>query len=221
MARRVSATRKARRENMMSAEAEAKKNINRSFEMIAQDLKVIDIKRQVIKSGKKNLPFAYIGLAIASLFLLVTILAISIIGMVIAGSLFSGALAQVTGPMGIPARRKSSIDEIDKAVDRIIHALPKLPDGETVSVFGVRKVSKAGVNLSQPPTRLTRDVLDQINDDGVFAFEAYKFLGVAKQLPSGAVDLSFRDLRAHRWYMEALNAGLKDEAILAALSPAT
>ncbi|MBY9066627.1 hypothetical protein K1X12_06935 [Hyphomonas sp. WL0036] len=103
--------------------------IDKLLEDVAHELKLIDIKRRAIDQTTARLPWLYIGATILGVFLAGSVLAISPVFIFLFGALFSGVMANITGPLGALTYRRRAYREIAEGNERIFPMISGLPGG--------------------------------------------------------------------------------------------
>ena len=198
------------------AELTPEQQAGKTLERISQNLKLIDIKRGVIRTNTRRLPFLYIGLGIFGFLLLGAILAISAIMIFIFGALFSAVAGNTFGPIGAIERRKEAAKEIERLRAAVGADLHDLQDGAGPQVFGFIRATKTALELTDRCIDLKTMNMQDIDNKGTLPFAPYKSLGMFFRTPDGTIDLAHPAIKNQYWLIEARLRGLSDEAILAA-----
>lgn len=196
------------------AELTPEQKAGKTLEQISQNLKLIDIKRGVIRTNTKRLPFLYIGLGIFGFLLLGAIMAISVIMIFIFGALFSAVAGNTFGPIGAIERRKEAMKEIERLRAAVGADLHELPDGADPQVFGFLRATKTSLDLTDRCLDLKTMNMQDIDTKGTLPFAPYKSLGMFCRAPDGGIDLKDPAIKNQYWLIEARLKGLSDETIL-------
>ena len=204
-------------ETVGSTELSAEQQANKLLESISQDLKLIDIKRGVIRTNTRRLPFLYAGLGILGLPLAGSILAVSPIFIFLFGSLFSAVAGNTFGPIGALERRKNAIKEIERLRAAVGAAVFELPDAVSPKVFGFLKATKTDLLLTGQSLDLRTMNMQEIDDKGTLPFAPYKSLGMVFRGADGSVELAHPAIKNQYWLIEARLKGLSDDIVLSAL----
>ncbi len=200
-----------------SAELSAEQQTNKLLERISHNLKLIDIKRGVIRTNTKRLPFLYIGLGVFGVPLAGAVMAISPIFIFLFGALFSAVAGSTFGPVGALQRRKDSFKEIERLRAAVGADVFELSDDVSPKVFGFLKATKTSLVLTDQCMDLRTMNMQDIDDRGILPFAPYKSLGMVFRTPDGGIDLAHPAIKNQYWLIEVRLKGLSDEVIQSAL----
>ena len=181
------------------------------YKQLLQDLKLLDIKRSVIQSNRRNLPWLFVGVVpiLAILALAPLILAVFIVGTYL-GTIF--------GPFGVLERLSKARADAANITSRISHTLPELGDTRKVALAGISRVGKRGVEFCSPAVRLDGALLSRLTTDGEFiSLGKYRKLAVIPLDESGVMAPDLAEMKDQYWLGDARAAGLADTAILSTL----
>jgi hypothetical protein len=180
------------------------------FKQLLQDLKLLDIKRSVIQSNRRNLPWLFVGIVpiLGMLALVPLLIAIFILGTYL-GTIF--------GPFGVLERLSKARADTANITNRISHTLPELGDTRKVALAGVRRVGKRGIEFCSPAVRLDGALLSRLTTDGEFIpLGKYRKLAVIPLDEGGLLAPDFAEMKDQYWLGDARSAGLADTAIQSA-----
>lgn len=193
------------------------KKLDKLLERLSQNLKLIDIKRSVIRTNTRRLPFLYVALGIFGFMLGGAILAISVVFIFVFGALFSGVVANTFGPVGAIERRKDAARQIERLRTEVGEDVYALPDGVAPKVFGFVSATKSDVSLTAGALDLKTMRLDDINGKGEFPFWPYKSIGMVFRDSDGGINLKHPAIKNQYWLIEARLKGTPDAAVREAL----
>ncbi|MBA4226351.1 MAG: hypothetical protein C0456_06935 [Hyphomonas sp.] len=194
------------------------RTIDDVLEDISHELKLIDIKRRMIADTTARLPWLYIATAVLGFFLLGSILSLSIFFIFIFGSLFSGALANIIGPLGALTARKRAYREVADIKERLFPKLLHLTPEVSTVLVGVSHVGKDGVRFSQNKVSVTALREEDFDMRGAMAFGYYKYLAFLFRNTAGSIDLTHPAIRQQYWLTEARRRGLGTDALSRAVA---
>lgn len=183
---------------------------------VLQELKVIDIKRRSILSGKRREPFMFAGLLLAGLVLGVTILSLALLWIFIAFPVFLAVSSQIFGPTGIRGRRQSAYKAIERSVEKIGSALPRLAPDARLRVFGLLSANKSSVQVTSKAKTLTPDTLGELAPGGGFFTTRYKYLVAIPADGAGRLDHNQPAIKGQYWREMLARKAVPDEIIAGA-----
>lgn len=194
------------------------RTIDDVLEDISHELKLIDIKRRMIAETTARLPWLYIATAVLGFFLLGSILSLSIFFIFIFGSLFSGALANIVGPLGALTARKRAYREVADIKERLFPKLLDLTPEVSPVLVGVSHIGKDGVRFSERKTSVAALREEDFDMRGAMAFGYYKYLAFLFRTPAGTIDLKHPAIRQQYWLTEARRRDLGPDALSRAVA---
>lgn len=183
------------------------------LENILQELKVIDIKRKSIRSGRKREPFIYAGLVLAGFPLLVALYSISALGIFICGSIFGAVASQLFGPTGVRGRRAKARDAIDKSLNKILNALPYIDGRYKVRAFGLVSAQRSAIKLTDHYADITVAALEEVSIDGAFFDQKHSHFIAIPYGEAGGLDPTQSVLRGQYWKTFLKRKSIGDEMV--------
>jgi len=176
-----------------------------------QNLKLLDIKKSVIETNQKRLPFLYVGLF--------PILAIALFVSLWLAVLLGGAYAgTIWGPWGALERISAARKDVKDLLNKISRELPAIEPQNRFAIFGARKIGKGKFELSEKALPVDGPALATLNEDGHFTgLGPYRRLGLVPLGPENEILTDLSKMKDQYWLGDARQAGLPDEVILAAL----
>lgn len=172
----------------------------------------------MIADTTARLPWLYIATAVLGFFLLGSILSVSIFFIFIFGSLFSGALANIIGPLGALTARKRAYREVADIKERLFPKLLHLTPEVSPVLVGVSYAGKDGVRFSQNKVSVTALREEDFDMRGAMAFGYYKYLAFLFRNTAGSIDLTPPAIRQQYWLTEARRRGLGTDALSRAVA---
>jgi len=195
----------------------AERSPDRLLEDICHELKLIDIKRKAIRDTTARLPFYYAITGLFGFLLAGSVLAISLIFIFVFGGLFSGALANIVGPVGALTLRKRAYADIAAGKERLFPMLPRLPESYAPVLVGVAGITRSSILFTDKHKPLKGLSEPDISTAGVLDLGSYKYLAVVFRDADGTINLKHDAMRRQYWLTEAKLKGHSDAAILGAL----
>lgn len=214
MARRSGATQRARAEKRKEAERAVDPSV-RAVSNIVQDLKLVELKGNLVGKATKILPFLYVAFGLA----LITIPILGYLGLFISGAVST----QIFGPVGLRTRREKHRTDLLKVKERLQRNLQTLGRDKTIYAMGIAAISKHGIEPCSTLQQVDVELVQTLSEDGLFPLGKYRYLAVAISDGEGDVTkltLNHRDLKEYPWYVEAKMRGISDEDIDALLNDA-
>lgn len=171
----------------------------RALEIVLQELKVIDIKRRSIQSGKRREPFLFMLLAIAAIPVGIAAISVSMLGLFISGGILAAVSSQIYGPTGTRGRRGAAQAAIDKSINKIAEALPTLDGKFALRIFGLISAKPGNLILTDEAYDLDRSALEAVDANGAFFEAKYTYLVAIPYTISGGYDHTQPVLRGQYW----------------------
>lgn len=188
------------------------------LEDISHELKLLDIKRRMIAETTARLPWLYIGTAVLGVLLLGVILTANIFFIFAFGAFFSGALANIIGPLGALTARRRAYREVIDIKERLFPKLLQLTPEVSPVVVGVSHVGKDGVRFGDRKLNVAALREENFDARGAMAFGYYKYLAFLFRDATGNIDLKHPAIRQQYWLTEARRRDLGTDALSRAVA---